>query len=62
LKSSNQGFVDLHTTVGFFVIGFCFLALSGVIILGAIYCKKIAAKEKLERAKLKAGLESRIPK
>ncbi len=44
------------------MIGFCFLALSGVIILGAIYCKKIAAKEKLERAKLKAGLESRIPK
>jgi hypothetical protein len=56
VKATNQGFVDLHTTTGFFLIGFSFLALSGLIILGAIYFKKLDAKEKQQRQKLKKGL------
>lgn len=52
VKPTNQGFNDLHTPLGFFVIGCCFILLTFIIAVGSIIAKQIAAKERLVRDKL----------
>jgi len=57
MKAANQGFIDLHTPLGFFAIGAAFLAFTLVIALGAIYAKGLAAKERDVRRKLREEQE-----
>lgn len=52
LRAANQGFIDLHTPLGFFLIGTAFLVFSLLIMIGAIYAREIAAREKESRRKL----------
>jgi hypothetical protein len=59
MKPANQGFIDLHTPLGFFVIGLAFLLLSIIIILGAIYGKSLSVKEREVRRKLKEEIQNR---
>jgi hypothetical protein len=56
VKSTNQGFVDLHTPAGFFLIGASFIVFTLLIVAGGILSKRIAAREKEERRKLKESL------
>jgi hypothetical protein len=60
MKSSNQGFIDLHTPQGFFLIGGCFLLFMLFIVIGGIYFKGLAAKEKEQRKALKESLQNKI--
>jgi hypothetical protein len=58
MKATNQGFIDLHTPLGFFVIGTAFLVLSAIIICGAIYGKSIGAKDREMRRQMKEDLKN----
>ena len=59
MKAENQGFVDLHTPMGFFLIGTAFLLFSMLIILGAIYGRTVAARDRAERQKLAEEVRAR---
>jgi len=59
VRAENQGFVDLHTPFGFFLIGTAFLLFSVLIILGAIYGRTVAARDREARQKLAEEVRSR---
>ncbi|HWD37660.1 MAG TPA: hypothetical protein VG944_02345 [Fimbriimonas sp.] len=61
MKATNQGFVDLHTPAGFFLIGIAFLLFSAVIFVGALYIQKIAARDRETRRLMKEELAKRKP-
>ena len=54
---TNRGFIELHNTQGFFMIGFGFLLVTMIVLVGGILFKVMAHEDTQKRKAMKAKLE-----